>query len=35
MRDNRIRYKQRKFSGRKDHYSFSGRRYERNFSLVC
>jgi len=30
MRENRIRYRQRKFAGRKDSVSFSARRYLRN-----
>lgn len=30
MRDNRIRYRQRKFAGRKDRVNFSLRRYLRN-----
>jgi len=30
MRDNMIRFKQRGYTGRKDHYSFSRRRYERD-----
>jgi hypothetical protein len=34
MRDDRIRYLQRKHAGRKDHVSFSKRRYERNLELV-
>ena len=34
MRDNLIRFKQRGFSGRKDHYSFSRRAYERDMKRV-
>lgn len=34
MRDNRIRYRQRKFSGKKDRVSFSLRRYLRNLQRV-
>jgi hypothetical protein len=34
MKDNFIRYRQRKFSGRYDRVNFSKRRYERNLRLV-
>lgn len=34
MKDNLIRYRQRKFSGRKDRVSFSRRRFERNLRRI-
>lgn len=34
MRDNLIRFKQRGFSGRKDHYSFSKRAYLRDLARL-
>jgi hypothetical protein len=34
MRDNLIRFKQRGFSGRKDHYSFSKRAYLRDMARI-
>ena len=34
MRDNLIRFKQRGYSGRKDHYSYSRRRYTCDLNRV-
>jgi hypothetical protein len=34
MKDNQIRYRQRKFAGRKDRVSFSRRRFERNLGRL-
>lgn len=34
MKDNRIKYRQRGHSGRKDRVNFSRRRYERNTELI-
>lgn len=35
MRDNLIRFKQKGYSSRKDHYSFSRRAYERDLRRLA